>query len=349
MFDWVDELIDSFLGGIGDNKEAIAVGLGALLPLLGMGSSNTQPVGYQGKIEKYKANREQVPYDYEAEATGGERGPGSLGRRYFSDTVYSLPQGVTRNEDQNAAPEGLRIPTYDEADAFVNQQAQDILAGLTPQDNPFSTPVNYGNNVPTVAEVNQNQQFYDNEVYSRIYQFLLDQGVFEDLELGDDPGGAGSGGGNTGGGGNSNEGVQTNTSGIVNFEIVDGNWVVTYADGSTEVLGPYDPGDGFTQGGESSGYAMGGLANLQQPKGYYLGGATDGMADQIPANIDGMQPARLSDGEFVVPADVVSHLGNGNSNAGAQELYDMMDRIRKARTGTPKQGKQIKPNRFLPN
>lgn len=307
MFDWVDELIDSFLGGIGDNKEAITVGLGALLPLLGIGGANTQPVGYQGKIEKYKANREQVPYDYETEAEG-ERGPGSLGRRYFSDTVYSLPQGVTRNEDQNAAPEGLRIPTYDEADAFVNQQAQDILAGLTPQDNPFSTPVNYGNNVPTVAEVNQNQQFYDNEVYSRIYQFLLDQGVFEDLELGDDPGGAGSGGGNT------------NDS----------------------------SGGGLTLGGESS-YAMGGLANLQQPKGYYLGGATDGMADQIPANIDGMQPARLSDGEFVVPADVVSHLGNGNSNAGAQELYDMMDRIRKARTGTPKQGKQIKPNRFLPN
>jgi hypothetical protein len=66
-----------------------------------------------------------------------------------------------------------------------------------------------------------------------------------------------------------------------------------------------------------------------------------------PANIEGKQPARLSHGEFVVPADVVSHLGTGNSEAGAERLYSMMDRIRKARTGTTKQGKQINPDKFL--
>jgi hypothetical protein len=81
--------------------------------------------------------------------------------------------------------------------------------------------------------------------------------------------------------------------------------------------------------------------------GYYLGGPTDGMADQIPATINDMQPARLSHGEFVVPADVVSHLGNGNSDAGAKELESMMDRVRKARTGTTEQGKQINPTKFL--
>ena len=81
--------------------------------------------------------------------------------------------------------------------------------------------------------------------------------------------------------------------------------------------------------------------------GYYLGGTTDGMADQIPATINDMQPAALSDGEFVIPADVVSHLGNGNSDAGAKELYSMMDRIRKDRTGTTKQGRQIDPNKYL--
>lgn len=80
----------------------------------------------------------------------------------------------------------------------------------------------------------------------------------------------------------------------------------------------------------------------------YLGGTTDGMADKLPARIDGQQEARLSHGEFVVPADVVSHLGNGNSDAGARRLYDMMDRIRKARTGTTRQGKQIDPNKFMP-
>lgn len=93
-------------------------------------------------------------------------------------------------------------------------------------------------------------------------------------------------------------------------------------------------------------YATGGIANLA--RGTYLNGATDGMADKIPASIDGKQPAKLSHGEFVVPADVVSHLGNGNSEAGAQRLYDMMDKVRTARTGTKKQGKQINPNKFMP-
>jgi hypothetical protein len=92
--------------------------------------------------------------------------------------------------------------------------------------------------------------------------------------------------------------------------------------------------------------AQGGLASVA-PKGMYLGGPTDGMADQIPATIDNRQPAALSDGEFVIPADVVSHLGNGNSDAGAKQLYGMMDRIRKARTGSTEQGKQINPNKFL--
>lgn len=92
-------------------------------------------------------------------------------------------------------------------------------------------------------------------------------------------------------------------------------------------------------------YAAGGIADMA--KGRYLGGATDGMADKIPARIGGKQEAKLSHGEFVIPADVVSHLGNGNSEAGAKRLYEMMDRIRQARTGTTKQGKQINPNKFL--
>lgn len=98
--------------------------------------------------------------------------------------------------------------------------------------------------------------------------------------------------------------------------------------------------------GETQMMAQGGLASVA-PQGMYLGGPTDGMADQIPATINNQQPAALSDGEFVIPADVVSHLGNGNSDAGAKQLYGMMDRIRKARTGSTEQGKQINPNKFL--
>jgi len=92
--------------------------------------------------------------------------------------------------------------------------------------------------------------------------------------------------------------------------------------------------------------AQGGLMGFS--KGRYLQGTTDGMADKIPAKIGRDQPAALSHGEFVVPADVVSHLGNGNSDAGAKKLYQMMDRIRMARTGTKKQGKEINPNSFMP-
>ncbi len=101
-------------------------------------------------------------------------------------------------------------------------------------------------------------------------------------------------------------------------------------------------------GDDTEGLAQGGLASLPQSQGYYLGGTTDGMADRIPANINGSQPAALSDGEFVMPADVVSHLGNGNSDAGAKVLYSMMDRVRQARTGTKEQGRKITPNKFTP-
>jgi hypothetical protein len=98
--------------------------------------------------------------------------------------------------------------------------------------------------------------------------------------------------------------------------------------------------EGFAK---ATGYAVGGMA-----KGRYLQGETDGMADELPAQIGADQPAALSHGEFVVPADVVSHLGNGNSDAGAKKLYQMMDKIRMARTGNKKQGKKINPDKFMP-
>ena len=101
---------------------------------------------------------------------------------------------------------------------------------------------------------------------------------------------------------------------------------------------------------QSLGYAMGGLTALKsggQPGGY-LNGDGDGMSDSIPATIEGKQPARLADGEFVIPADVVSHLGNGSSKAGSKRLYAMLDKVRQARTGTKKQGKEIKPEKYMP-
>ena len=91
-------------------------------------------------------------------------------------------------------------------------------------------------------------------------------------------------------------------------------------------------------------YNLGGYSD----GGRMLKGPGDGMSDSIPATIAGKQPARLADGEFVIPADVVSHLGNGSTDAGAKKLYGMMDKIRKARTGKKKQAPAVKANKYMP-
>jgi hypothetical protein len=82
--------------------------------------------------------------------------------------------------------------------------------------------------------------------------------------------------------------------------------------------------------------------------GRYTQGAGDGLSDSIPAMIDGQAPARLAASEFVIPADVVSGLGNGSSEAGAKRLYAMMERVRMMRTGSREQPDAIDPNKAMP-
>ena len=98
------------------------------------------------------------------------------------------------------------------------------------------------------------------------------------------------------------------------------------------------------------GMASGGISSLggYSDGGRMLKGPGDGMSDSIPGVIGGRQPARLADGEFVVPADVVSHLGNGSTDAGAKRLYGMMDKVRKARTGKKKQAPAVKADKYMP-
>jgi hypothetical protein len=115
---------------------------------------------------------------------------------------------------------------------------------------------------------------------------------------------------------------------------------------------PYEPTPPDPYRPQYPQYAQGGLADLGGYADYAHGGRMlkgpgDGMSDDIPATIANKQPARLANEEFVIPADVVSHLGNGSSEAGAKALYKMMDRVRQARTGNKKQGKQINPEKFL--
>jgi hypothetical protein len=121
-------------------------------------------------------------------------------------------------------------------------------------------------------------------------------------------------------------------------------------DASGAVGGGTDYGsDGFGN------YAVGGLAALAgggmshlgdySDGGRLLKGPGDGVSDSIPAMIGQRRPARLADGEFVVPARIVSELGNGSTDAGARKLYAMMDRVQRARGGTTGKGKVAKNSR----
>jgi len=99
--------------------------------------------------------------------------------------------------------------------------------------------------------------------------------------------------------------------------------------------------------------ASGGLGSLggYSDGGRLLRGPGDGVSDSIPAQIGNHQPARLADGEFVVPARIVSELGNGSTEAGARQLYKMMDRVQKARaktTGKQKLAKNTNAAKYLP-
>jgi hypothetical protein len=99
------------------------------------------------------------------------------------------------------------------------------------------------------------------------------------------------------------------------------------------------------------GLAGGGMSHLggYSDGGRLLRGPGDGVSDSIPATIGGKQPARLAEGEFVVPARIVSELGNGSTNAGANKLYDMMDRVQKKRQKTKNVAADTKAHKYLPS
>lgn len=121
---------------------------------------------------------------------------------------------------------------------------------------------------------------------------------------------------------------------------------------ATNVIAPsVDAGVGAYTGEQK--FAIGGVSHLgdYSDGGRLLKGPGDGVSDSIPASIGGRQPARLADGEFVVPARIVSELGNGSTEAGARKLYAMMDRIQKARkksVGSDKVAVNSKADKYLP-
>ena len=218
----------------------VAGGAAQLFGLFGEGSSNRQPMGYQGSIPTYTVSRMQVPGTYDP-----DRRPGSGGQRYFTDVRFD--GGDT--SEQAAGLEALNRANL----AARNRQGQSLA------------PIRAAEDAAAAEAAAQ---------------------------------------------------------------------AALAAQTPKPAVQPVQP------------MAAGGIAQLK--RGRFLDGDTDGMADRKPAMIDNEQPAALSDGEFVIPADVVSHLGNGNSEAGAKVLEQMMARVRKARTGNEKQGKEIDPKDFLP-
>ena len=118
--------------------------------------------------------------------------------------------------------------------------------------------------------------------------------------------------------------------------------------GPREVVGAQDAVVNPFTGAE--GMAAGGIATLggYSDGGRLTQGPGDGVSDSIPASIGGKQPARLADGEFVIPARIVSEIGNGSTKAGAKKLYAMMDRIQKARRKTKDIAANTRADRFMP-
>ena len=327
-----------------------------------------QPVGYTGGIPNYVASREVAPNAFAQTYTTptGEvapRRPGAAGRRYFTDTTFTQDtgtpfMGITAEQiaAQNQAAQDERDlfdlllgsaatqRTEQEAATAAEQAAaEQAAAQKATTDTTVETTSAY-ERLPGQSDVSYNFMSGLTEALGREDPAIAE---FKASLLSPEESAA----------------IQAATTGPMVPTLESLN--VNVADGisDTERKLVYDLLQrGFTTPEEVADYyaipldvvntayeelkgrnfAQGGNVN-----GYYLGGTTDGMADQIPATIDNMQPAALSDGEFVIPADVVSHLGNGNSDAGAKNLYGMMERVRKDRTGNPKQGRQIDPNKYL--
>jgi hypothetical protein len=121
---------------------------------------------------------------------------------------------------------------------------------------------------------------------------------------------------------------------------------VTGGAGNDTVSGGNDTVQGGASGGIMS--LRNGHLGSYSDGGQLLRGPGDGVSDDIPATIADKQPARLADGEFVIPARIVSELGNGSTEAGARKLYAMMDRIKKARRKAKDIAADTKTDRYLP-
>jgi len=297
-----------------------------------LGLNTPQPTGYMGGIPDYTYSRELVPNAFtsnERDNAGAltpelgpaaPRRPGSAGRRYFTDGVFSPTVVAEEGEEEEVVEEGEEVePVLINGEEGEVELAGGGLASFA------------GGGQPSGSAIGKYRAAYD------VYQAKLQNARTPEERA---------------------EIEAFWAEHLVNYDpaVIAASINMRAGRNAPSQASQAPPPPPPPQRQRSwdwknrrpTGYAQGGIASVApQGQGYYLGGRTDGMADQVPATIDQKQPARLSDGEFVVPADVVSHLGNGSSNAGADQLFSMMDRVRKARTGRKSQGKEINPQRYL--
>ena len=330
---------------------------------LGMGSGQQGPIGYTGGIPKYTVTRSLL--DNAFDNTG--RRPGSTGRRYFTDTVFTksptptvgapapAPKKPISPADLPADPDLLAaFAAADAAGVDIPETVQaSTEAGL---DQVFGSLSTGAGSSPATEDYTEGLAVFEDEpkniASTPTEQEPLDMFGVRASDatdalaniLRDIPGGVVDFDADTA------VDREAQRIGVTEAELVASllqRGQVTAEDVSTAYGIPIEEIKRvFAEMGGTRELAMGGIASLGGPN--YLAGATDGMADLVPATIGGTQPAALSDGEFVIPADVVSHLGNGNSDAGAKQLYAMMDRVRDERTGTTKQGPEINPIKMMP-
>ena len=296
----------------GEYDWAKLAGMGAAL-YGAFGGDEKDTNTYKGKIPSLSATRKQIEYD------DPNRRAGSGGRQYFTDTQYTAKGAEAAGKSiSDAQAEGIKA-LYTKAaaptDKWAGNPTTPALATPWQKSTTGTTGTTSAASTATDFETPAQRAAKFGAAIPEAIKFpeRAESEVLSNLRqgnIGSSPTHLGLGFG---------EGINMNNNNP-NYSIGDANQTVTKAQGGI----------------------------LEAAKGRYLRGMTDGMADQINTSIDNKQPAKLSHGEFVVPADVVSHLGNGNSDAGAKKLYSMMDKVRQARTGTKKQGKQINPDKYMP-
>ena len=349
MGDWFEKAVD-FGGELFDGVGGVLTGAMDLygnlsdgqqsLLQLGLGSlakdsfaAKVPQVGYQGKIPDYDAIRSRVPMQSASEGQQSRR-PGEAGRRYFSDTLYAT------------SPENRVPPTVEGAQGIADAQAMQLAQRNNPNAFPPALPPPPAESAP-VGGIPSIPTPVDSTPSPQTGGSYVDLGEFGGTVWLNNDGSISSGPNQPPVGVAPPPAAEPPMSDSPPMMGTLGGPVYDDAGNLIGNLGSAGPiiGDQLPVNAPQA-MAAGGIASAHN--GYYLGGKTDGMADDVPATIDGTQEARLSDGEFVVPADVVSHLGNGNSDAGADQLHGMMDNVRMERTGNSEQGKQIDPNKFMP-